>query len=407
MPAAMNCLYLASVYPCLSETFIARELKYLSRLGWNIKVFRIRGGERLTRNEASVPEIRLSPVMLNPLYWIRGIIWALQYRKQEFAEIRDQVRRLDAKLSEKIKIFVILLTSLGIAEHIEKTKLSFDHIRAHFLHTEALSAYWLAKLLRVPYSITAHTRMIYYPRPLVKKIVENASFCVGISEETVNLLRRFRNNGDAVYLIRNGIEIGVWNPKGRTISSAPLILAVGRLIPKKGFDILIKACATLKQRGTEFTCRVVGTGIQNNHLARLIIENDLGGQVQLLGALPFEDVIGQYEQATVLVAPSRICQDDVDGLPTVIIEALGRGVPIIATPIAGIPDLIKDNETGLIVPPDDQETLANVIGKLLADKKIQVALALEGQKQVVDNFDISKTIKYLHAAMLDHLALHS
>jgi glycosyltransferase involved in cell wall biosynthesis len=368
----------------------------LSSLAWEIGIVRMRGKEDL---EVQFSGSFLSPVMMNPVYWLRGLFWALRHRKKELIELFEQVWKASATSKTKIKLFFLLFTVLGIAEFLESHKIFFDHIRAHFLHSEALSSYWLSTLVRVPYSITIHTKMIYYPSSLVEKIVRNASFCVGISNETVDLARRLRSTPNGVFLIHNGVEFVDLKNREKVISPIPVILAVGRLIPKKGFDVLIKACAFLANDNFDFICKIIGSGSEYGYLEKLIIENGLSRHVQLIGAVPFEDVVTHYQSATALIMPSRVCDDDVDGLPTVIIEALAMGIPVIASPIAGIPDLIKNKKTGLIVPPDDYKALAKAIVELLSDKNLRDSLALQGKREIADEFDISETIKKLNNVM--------
>lgn len=394
----MKCLYLISVYPCTSETFISREMQHLSMLGWDVAIFRLRGKENLIP-EKSFSGSYLSPVMLNPAYWMRGLIWALKCRQMELAGMLSEFWVTKTNIITKIKLLSLMLTTLGIAEYIEKERLSFDHIRAHFLHSEALSAYWIAKLIRIPYSITIHTRMTYYPTSLIENIVRNASFCVGISNETVALARRLRDTPDDIFLIRNGVQLEILKRK-KVAALKPVVLAVGRLIPKKGFDILIKACASLKGNNLDFICKIIGTGSEYHRLDKIIIKNHLCEHVMMLGALSFEDVVDQYRSATILVAPSRICSDDVDGIPTVIIEALAMGIPVITTSVGGIPDLIEDKKTGLIVPPDNDQALAKALSILLTDPNLQNSVTLSGKQVVVDEFDIVKTIQKLNAAMI-------
>lgn len=399
----MKCIYITSVFPCISETFIHREMQQLSFLGWDIEIFRIRGKESSRKNKQMFSGSYLSPIMINPVYWIRGLIWTLRHRKTEFIKMLAQVWKANATVATKIKLFVLLFTVLGIAEFVESHRLVFTHIRAHFLHNEAVSAYWLSLLVRVPFSLTVHTRMIYYPFPLVENVIRNASFCVGISNETVSLLCQFRGTSDGIFLIRNGVDINSLRSNERITPPLPVILAVGRLVPKKGFDVLINACSVLNQRKINFVCRIIGSGPEYGFLAKLISANNLSQQVFLTGAMEFEDIVCQYQEATVLVMPSRICNDDVDGLPTVIIEALAMGVPVIASAVAGIPDLIKDKITGLLVQSNDENALAKAIANLLCDKKMRDNLATQGQNEVLDNFDISRTIEQLNELMMLNL----
>ncbi len=397
----LNCLYITSVFPCLSETFVLREMQALHSLGWNISVFRIRGAEKITIGKSS---FLLLPIMLRPVYWFRGFLWVSRSRKRytKFCEISKELFSVNANILARLKLVLLLFTVLGMAEYIDGHRISITHIRAHFLHNETLGAYWLSKILNLPYSITIHTRMIYYPQPLLQKTVQNASFCVGISGETVELARKLRSKQDGVFLIRNGINFDVLQNNIQTVKSnnIPTILAVGRLIPKKGFDVLIKACSLLKESRVDFVCRIIGDGTEFTHLKKLIRDNDLIEQVCLLGALSFEHVVDEYRKATLLIMPSRVCKDDVDGLPTVIIEALALGIPVIASSVAGIPDLIKDRETGLIVPPEDEKSLANAIQNVLFDKELYNSLAFQGKKEVLKNFDISETIKQLNDVIL-------
>jgi glycosyltransferase involved in cell wall biosynthesis len=375
-------------------------MQYLASLGWNIGIVRIRGKVRPDKSATS--GIYLFPVMLNPVHWVQGLAWALKYRRLQLRDILKQVNG-KSNIKTKLKLLVIVLTTLGIAEYIQTRQLSFDHIRAHFLHSEALIAYWLSLLTNIPYSITVHTRMIYFPLSMVSEIARNAMFCVGISNETVDFAKQLRHTQQGVYLIRNGVEFEELEKKEKTISSTPVILAVGRLVPKKGFDVLIKACATLKTR-FDFNCMIIGDGSEFSSLKNLITENCLSEFVQLIGALSFDDVVSHYQIATVLVVPSRICNNDVDGLPTVIIEALAMGTPVIASSIAGIPDLIKHKETGMIVPPDNEKALAEALTQLLLDRKLRDKLANQGKQVVADEFDIAKTIKRLDNLIALNLA---
>lgn len=405
MSDKLNCLYITSVFPSLSETFILREMQALASLGWNISIFRIRGADKLGVGHASFCNFFVLPVMLQPVRWFRGLIWAFTRRRAEFRTIQDELSSIKADIWVRIKFLFLLLTVLGMAEYIERNRIAVAHMRAHFLHNETVAVYWLSKMLHIPYSITVHTTMIYYPPALLQKVAQNASFCVGISDETVALATRLRGSQDGVSLIRNGVDFDVLRRSmdDTRISDVPLILAVGRLIPKKGFDVLVKACALLRQENINFVCRIVGNGSEFARLKRLIVDNHLSEHVHLVGALSFTDVVREYENATLCVMPSRVCKDDVDGLPTVIIEALAMRVPVIASSVAGIPDLVKDQQTGLIVPPEDEKRLADAIKILFSEENLCDILALQGNDEVLRNFNIIKTSKQLNDAILSSL----
>jgi glycosyltransferase involved in cell wall biosynthesis len=378
-------------------------MQALSSMGWKISIFRIKAAGKPGLDESLLSNFLVLPVMLRPTYWFRGLIWTFRKRYSEFCQICRELSLVKGDIRIKLKLLFLLFTVLGMAEYINVNRISITHIRAHFLHNETVGAYWLSKILHISYSITIHTTMIYYPYSLLQKAVQNASFCVGISEETLALATKLRGNQDNVFLIRNGVNFDVLQNNLETSKTIPIVLAVGRLIPKKGFDVLIKACALLKQRNINFLCRIIGAGSEFPRLKKLIVKNGLSEEVHLAGALPFDQVVTEYQKATLLVVPSRVCKDDVDGLPTVMIEALAMGLPVIASSIAGIPDLIKEKQTGLLVPAEDEKSLANAICDLFFDENLYRSLALQGKNEVLKNFNISETIKQLNNSMVQSL----
>jgi glycosyltransferase involved in cell wall biosynthesis len=174
---------------------------------------------------------------------------------------------------------------------------------------------------------------------------------------------------------------------------------VGRLVEKKGFDLLVRACARLRDRGVDYTCKIIGGGPQHGVLSQLINELELGNHVCLVGPVPFEEVKGYYRQASLLVMPSRISprDQDRDGLPNVIIEAMATGVPVVATELAGIPDLVIPNQTGLLVPPEDVTELAGAMQELLENDGFRMRLACAGRARVEQEFDLAASVQKLEA----------
>jgi hypothetical protein len=181
-------------------------MQALSSLGWNISILRIRGAEKLVFGGSPFSGFWVLPIMFRPVYWFRGLIWAFRKRGSEFQEIRNDLFSVKADMRIKLKLFFLLFTVLGMAEYMDANRIPVTHIRAHFLHNETLGAYWLARILHLPYSITIHTRMMYYPYSLLQKAVQNASFCVGISDETVELAGSLRGSLDGVFLIRKQLK---------------------------------------------------------------------------------------------------------------------------------------------------------------------------------------------------------
>ena len=166
---------------------------------------------------------------------------------------------------------------------------------------------------------------------------------------------------DRVHRIYNGLDLAEFG-RADFSSTPPLIIAVGRLIPKKGFGDLIRACALLAERGKLFRCEIIGEGPLENELRRQIDELCLQNNVVLTGAKPQTQLRGRLAAANVFVLPSVIDPDGgMDNLPTVIMEAMATGLPVVSTNIGGIPEMIIENETGFLVQSGDAAAMADAI----------------------------------------------
>lgn len=199
--------------------------------------------------------------------------------------------------------------------------------------------------------------------------------------------------GDAasgVTRIYNGLDLKRFELMPAT-RAGDAILAVGRVVEKKGFDVLIDACAILRERGVRFRCRIVGDGIDGASLRDRIARLDLGALVQLEGPRPHADLFGLFREAAVFVAPCVVAADgDRDGLPTVLLEAMALGTPCVSTAVTGIPELVHDGETGLCVPPRDPAALADALERMLADPDLGARLATRARARVEQAFDIRR-----------------
>jgi glycosyltransferase involved in cell wall biosynthesis len=169
------------------------------------------------------------------------------------------------------------------------------------------------------------------------------------------------------------------------------MIAVGRLVEKKGYSYLIRACALLRQRSYRYTLAIYGSGPQRDELVELINSFGLGDVVQLQGARRQEELIAIYRAADLFVlAPYILESGDRDGIPNVLMEAMSVGLPIVATAVSGIPELIKHEQSGLLVPPCDQVALAEALERLLDPlhgHALRARLGLGGRARVINHFD--------------------
>jgi glycosyltransferase involved in cell wall biosynthesis len=268
------------------------------------------------------------------------------------------------------------------------------HLHAPFANDGAKVARLAARFAGVTYSLTARAKELFHEAVKtddLRRKLQDADGIITISDFHLDWLRKtFGPVAARAQRIYNGLDLEEFryhSPEDRP----PVILAVGRLVEKKGFDDLIEACALLAERGCSFHCRIIGTGTLKAELEDQIERHDLRRQVVLVGMLPQGAVIKEMHNAAVLAAPCVISKDgDRDGLPNVIQEALALGTPVVSTDVTGIPDVLRDGETGLMVPQHDPRALADALARLLENPGLRVRLATKGRQLMEAEFDIRR-----------------
>jgi colanic acid/amylovoran biosynthesis glycosyltransferase len=387
----MRLVYVVSQYPSLTETFVAREMEELVQLGNEIIICPLRppvktkGPSGLTVSGAQVLR---SP--LTPWDWLAAQTWLLWRDPAAWRACWRDVLLGTRNVPQFHHLLYILLVTTWLARDLQNREV--DHIRGHFLHSEAISSMWLSRMLGISYSLTVHTVSLYYPYEFIIKPAQKSKFLIADTSEVYDFLERIRKN--ELYLIRNGISLAElpFKESNCPTSELPTVLGIGTLIEKKGFDVLLHACSILHQQGVSFICRIVGDGEERPHLEDMIRELGLEQMVQMPGSLPFEKLIKEYATASIFVVPSKDSRKGSDGLPTVLIESMALGVPVVATRKAGIPDLVKDGETGLIAEPNAPVSLAECLQRLLMDQEMQKQFSIAGRRLVEKKFDIRKSI---------------
>jgi glycosyltransferase involved in cell wall biosynthesis len=192
--------------------------------------------------------------------------------------------------------------------------------------------------------------------------------------------------------VYHGIEVDRYAANPREGGEVPTLLAVGRLVPKKGLCYLVQAVGLLRRRGREVTLLVVGDGPERQRLERLAVEEGVADRVRFLGELPHEAVIPLYARGDILALPCVIdSSGDRDGIPNVLLEALASGMAVVSTPVSGIPEVVEEGRTGLLVPPADPAALADAIEALAADPALRRQLGEAGRDRVVQRFDIRRS----------------
>jgi glycosyltransferase involved in cell wall biosynthesis len=195
----------------------------------------------------------------------------------------------------------------------------------------------------------------------------------------------------------HGIDLSVPRAaEAETTRDPHLILSVAQLWERKGLRYLVEACGLLRDRGTEFRCQIIGEGPQRDELQALVDELGVGDRVQLTGALPFPEVVARYGQASVFVLPCIVTEEgDRDGIPNVILEAMLSGVPVVSTPVSGIPEVVRHRETGISVPERDAAAIADAVQELFGERAFAEQLAAAAGKLVREEFDLERNVDRL------------
>jgi glycosyltransferase involved in cell wall biosynthesis len=414
--------YILKGYPRLSETFITSEIYRLEQLGVKLFLAVIKHGDDVPVN-GIFKRIQSRPNYLpqtSSLSQTKLRAWLGRHLRDFWPALRSVakqkplglIRAANAAFAQSIRARRRLISwprKLYVKELLQavwtaKLLLETDDVRqihAHFSHG-ATTVAWLASLITgIPFSFTAHAKDIYCeslnPAGLLRRKMSAARFVVTCTEANREHLLRVEPDAD-VRCIYHGLNAEFVdlladsaNPpekKGRLRA-----LGVGRLVPKKGFDVLVEACAILKRRGFNFETVIVGEhGEHESELREQIEACGLSNDVRFTGPLEQSLLYSEYQNADVFCLPCRVLENgDRDGLPNVLMEAMACGLPVITTPVSGIPEIIKDGHNGALVPPNDAEALANAIQRISTDRMLAQNLGRAGRLTVLERFDGNST----------------
>ena len=388
--------YLFERFPSFGQTFCYREVAELDRQDIAAPIFSI-------RNPQDEP----------PQDWDTRIVGRVQYLPEE-KELLEGVRRAAKKgklgtdiveaLDEWGRRTDFLRLYQAIYVGLRLREMGIGHVHAHFAGMAARTAFWINKFFSITFSFTAHANDIFSPRQFeigVDRLVDTARAIVTETDYAACFLRdQFPPHADRVHRIYNGLDLSEFG-RADFSSSPPLMIAVGRLIPKKGFGDLIRTCVLLAERGKSFRCEIIGEGPLENELRRQIDELHLQNNVVLTGAKPQTELRRRLAAANVFVLPSVIDPDGgMDNLPTVIMEAMATGLPVVSTNIGGIPEMVIENETGFLVQSRDVVAMADAIETVINDSSLAARLGQSGYERARVLFSIEKNVRELCALLV-------
>jgi glycosyltransferase involved in cell wall biosynthesis len=392
-------------YPRLSETFIAQEIHALEQRGLDILIASLRHPTDKTTHPVH-RQIRAERLYL-PEYlhqeprrvwrgWRRARRLA-GYRAARRAWLRDLARDLTPNRIRRFGQALVLAAELPS---------DVDRLHAHFLHTPASVTRYAAIMLGLPWTVSAHAKDIWTTPDWEKreKLAE-ADWAVTCTASGHAHLASLAPEPGTVSLCYHGVSLDRFPPPSRHGSDADgsdpanpvMLLSVGRAVAKKGYDDLLAALALLPR---ELSWRFVHIG--GGPLAQSLKDDaarlGLAERIEWRGPRPQPEVLAAYCEADLFVLAAKIASDgDRDGLPNVLLEAQSQGLACVSTSLSGIPELIEDGETGLLVPPGDRAALAAALARLIRDPRLRARFAAAGEARIRAAFDADIAIEALAA----------
>jgi colanic acid/amylovoran biosynthesis glycosyltransferase len=385
--------YIMSRFPKLTETFILREMLAMERVGVQVELYpllRERGdlvqpdARRFVERAHYLPFVS-RPILASQLAWLRDG----RRRRRYLEAFADMLR--GTWRSPKFQI-----GGLGIFPKVAHAARlmaddGIDHVHCHFATHPALAGWLIHRLVGIPFSFTAHGSDLHVDRTMLPTKVREAAFVVAISEDNRRVIEADCGPSSAarIEVIHCGVDPAAFTVPDRAPDRPLGIVAVGTLHEVKGQTHLIEACRRLVAAGLDVRCRLIGDGVDRERLQAQIDEADLGSTVTLVGQLTGDGVTAELAAADVLVAPSVPTSGGKrEGIPVVLMEAMASGLPVVASRLSGIPELVDDGVSGLLVPPGDPQALADALRRLADDPVLRERLGQAGRATIVREFDV-------------------
>jgi glycosyltransferase involved in cell wall biosynthesis len=399
--------YVLDRFPVLSETFIAREIEGLAREGVRPELFALRRGEEAAEETAEgaggrTPAAEILPGAFSPRVFSARLAWFIKSPLRTL----DAAATLVAGTSRSPRTLPAEILHAVRGSHLarELVRRGVTHVHAHFGFVPSTVAWLASKLTGIPYSVSVHAWDVFVNRSMLPEKLTQARRVVTCTEYArAWILARWPVlDPRRVVCVHHGLDLEEHAPRPLPEDSTFSVLAVGRLVPKKGFVHLVGAFARARDALGDTPCRltIVGGGPERAKIERLAREIDLAGSFRMTGALRPAEVRGEIARSQVLVAPSVMGpRGDRDGLPNVVLEAAAAGRPVIGSRFTGIPEAVSDAETGFLVPPGDESAMAERITRLARDRGLARRMGAAGRALVERDFSLRKSSRALAAVL--------
>lgn len=392
-------------YPRISETFISNEIKILEENGFDIHIFSMRQ-PRETFTHESVKSIRAKVTYLpeSMLLGLHTLLWhTLLCACTRPSRFRQGVMLLLSRFAGAPKKNTWLKHFMQACFLTNSAKdMHIGHLHAHFAHTPTSVAMYAATLMAIPFSFTAHAKDIYTQAPRrVSEKLARAQFAVTCTGYNKTYLDTLSADPSRIHKIYHGIDLSLFDGAAKMHQQEKAcppyhIMTVARFVEKKGLPDILNALKILKEENFNFRYTLIGSGPDRKKLTEQITRLGLQDMVELTGTVAHENVLEYYRTAHAFVLGCMEAQDgDRDGIPNVIAEAMAMGVPVVSTNVSGVPELIENNITGVLVPDRDVPAMAEGLRRILTDEKLRRQVIPAAREKVHAVFDNRTLIGHL------------
>jgi glycosyltransferase involved in cell wall biosynthesis len=396
--------YITQSFPSLTTTFIAREVSALRKIGLHIVTFAVWRPNPNSLSEESKDFVK-STYYVFPISWVKFIVahlyFLLAHPVKYISTLFFVVTRRGENIKDRCRTLFHFCEAIYLA--LDMKKEGIKHIHAHFTINAASVAMIIGRILNVSFSFTDHNNF-FTDTIILKEKIKRSKFIISISEHSRDFLLELLPEHKTLlkgkfHIVHCGVAPEDFSPsRQKAINERPLIFSISQFAERKGYPFLVEACHILDERGYDFQCIIAGDGPQRPLLEQLIRNYQLQSKVHLVGVV-FQEQLGDYLNRTdIFVLPCVIaCNGDRDGVPVALMEAMAMELPSISTYVSGIPELIEDGQSGLLVKEKDAVALADAIQRLIGAPELRLQLGQNARQKIMREFNIHKSGEQLGA----------
>ena len=391
--------YVMSRFPKLTETFVLYEILAMEKMGIDVRIYPLlRERQAVSHPEVVtlLPRVRYLPVLSLPI--VRAQLHFLRHKTAAYLRVLWDVLR---GTWGSANFFFGALGSFPkvVRFAYEMQKSGIGHIHCHFASHPAVAGLIVHRLTGIPFSFTAHGSDLHVERRFLNQKVREAAFVVTVSAYNKELIVRECGEEirEKIHVIHCGVDPEVFRqPTHRINQSAARVLCVASFEEVKGHEYLVEACRILRDRGTQIACDLVGDGPLRRSVEGQIKKANLESVIRVHGARPRPEVVRMMSEVDIMVLPSVPTRSGKrEGIPVVLMEAMASELPVVSSELSGIPELVDNGYTGLLVPPRDIGALADALQKLLQNPALRSRMGRLGREKVVREFNLQRGVETL------------